>query len=213
MEKFTGCENDFFELTVRIMIDDSPNVNPDIAYVFAQTNDNARSVLDTAAELYKKGLISKIGVCDGETDHGYPGFDNWRHVLKNILGVPERIITPVKIEDGTGVNTLTEAQALIDLMLNTDWKSGYIIAPPFHQIRAFATTASIVIKKCPRIKIYNNTGLNLGWNKTSRHSQGILSGKRYEFLHAELEKLSRYCQKGDILPLPEILNYLKNRDK
>lgn len=210
--RFTACEAKFLELAVRILCDDTPPKMPDLTYLYGETIDNETSVLSRGAMIYHNGFTPLLGVCDGNTISGYPGFCRWNDILTNYFGIKKETIMPIRVPYEINVNTLTETEALVSLAKHFDWKHILIVAPPFHQIRCFATTASVALKNYPELKVYNMPGTSQGWNKKARHSQGTLTGKRFEFIHTELKRLNKYYKKGDLLSCQEILEYLRNRD-
>lgn len=50
-------------------------------------------------------------------------------------------------------------------------------------------------------------------NEQVRHSQGILQGKRKNFIHTEYKRIIMYHEKGDLVSCEEILSYLERRNK
>lgn len=199
------------ELLVRVLSDSPiPWDSVDGVYLFGETQDNESSVLDRAARIWMKTRC-QILVCDGETDHGYPGYKLWREGLI-MRSVPSQWIFPIHTLYEIGVNTLTEAQSLVREAGKNQWKTLVISAAPFHQLRAFITTVSVLLKESPLLRVYNQVGLPLSWNETARHSQGILTRKRSELIHSEFERIERYHQKGDLISPEEVLAYLEERD-
>jgi len=142
--------------------------------------------------------------------HGDSGFEFRKKLLVD-LGVPKTIITPLAIPAEINVNTLTETQALVKHSKTNKWKRVIVSSTPFHQLRVFATTVSVALRKSPDLLIYNAPGTTLQWREHTRHSQGTVSGTRKELLEMEYGRLNDYCMKGDILPCENILNYLDER--
>lgn len=190
---------------------------PRVAYIFAQTSDNQASVLEKGALLYRGGIVNTLALCDGETAHGYPGYQNWRTELL-LLGVQPKDIVSVLVD--VGVNTFSEATALVKHCRwqhfhssKHNWDSIYIVAPPFHQLRAFISVVSVALHGYPEFRIYNQPGNSFDWHERVRHSQGTLEATRQELIDTELERIERYYEKGDLVSLAEVFKYLKQRDQ
>lgn len=198
-----------YNLTVRVLCDIiPPGLSPNIAYIFAQTGFNQKSVLDTAPLLWKEKHIP-IGIRKNQESESYPGFDSWCDELCS-RGIEKENI--IGISSCPEVNTLSEARDLVSFARTRNFKSVCIIAPPFHQLRAFMTMVSVALKEFPGLRIYNRTANPLDWDETGVHSQGIVKGRRFQFLHSEWQRIERYSDKGDIAPIEKILKYLEWRD-
>jgi hypothetical protein len=181
-------------------------------YLFAQTSDNQQSVLDRGRNLWRKGFASSILINDGDDKHGYPGYVPWKEKLLR-MGVTEEMIIPIKagVTD-KNVNTLTEAQALVHYVQSQGWKCISVTATPFHQMRAFISTVSVLLREYPELRVYNAVGTPLRWSEKVRHSQGTLTGTRRNFLRMEAQRTYEYFLKGDLVSPNEILAYLEGRD-
>ena len=51
------------------------------------------------------------------------------------------------------------------------------------------------------------------WNKVVAHSQGTLIGSRDGFVASEMERIQRYAQAGDLIPVSEALEIIQRRDE
>ena len=197
---------------VRTLCDDDGIRVVDTAYLFAQTTDNENSSLITGARLYRDNRVGLLGICAGN-DHaasGYSGFSSWKEKLTR-LGVPEHAILGIDIPDGN-LNTLTEATTLVRESKRRALKTLRVIASPFHQIRCFISTVSVVLREYPELKVYSKVGYAMEWNKRVAHSQMTTIGKRSELIAGELDRINRYHEKGDLVSPDEIINYLDQRD-
>lgn len=201
-------EFDLFELCVRVLFDPKPRSSVGVVYLFANTRDNQESVIDTAVQLWKQREVKKIWVCDGTTDHGYPGFGDWHDELAK-QGINTSHIEPVLVPGD--LNTLSEARHLVNKARLENTENIFITSTPFHQLRSFITCASVVIKSRSGLKIYNKTGTPLDWLKVVAHSQGSLIGSRSELIRTEYERIMKYYRQGDLLHPAEILKYLDER--
>lgn len=207
-KRYSDFEFDLFELCVCVLLDQKPKSDVDVVYVFSNTRDNQQSVIDTAVQLWKQREVKKIWVCDGITDHGYPGFNDWHNKLVK-QGINTDYIEPVLVPGE--LNTLSEAQHLVNRADLKNLESILITSAPFHQLRCFITCASVVIKSRSRLKLYNKTGTPLDWLKVVAHSQGSLIGSRSELIRTEYERIIKYYRQGDLLHPAEILKYLNKR--
>jgi hypothetical protein len=89
----------------------------------------------------------------------------------------------------------------------------FVVAAPFHQLRAFITTASVVLREFPELRVYNQVGTALPWGETVYHSQGTLQCTRGELIQSEMARIERYRRKGDLVSAEEISRYLHWRDR
>ena len=135
-------------LAARIFSDAPPCTPLPAAYVFGQTPDNEASALGAAAELIARGVAARLLIPESEPWGGYAGHEHWRRVLPS-LGVPARCVATVPTPGCGNLNTLTEAESLAKVVAAEGWKDVLIVAPPFHLVRAFVTTASVVVRRLP----------------------------------------------------------------
>ncbi|HEY4498878.1 MAG TPA: hypothetical protein VJH94_02320 [Candidatus Paceibacterota bacterium] len=62
------------------------------------------------------------------------------------------------------------------------------------------------------VRVYNRAGTPQPWGNTVAHSQGTLVRTRLELVAEEVRCIERYTAKGDLLPIDDILEYIKWRD-
>lgn len=207
-------QHDWLMLLTRVMSD--PVVKTDIAYLVAQTTDNAQSVFSRGAELFQQRFVLELACQKGGDGFGYCGFDYCRSSLIN-LGVPRETIIGVNYSGEIGpINTLTEMISLVRFARQNKWQRICLVAAPFHQLRSFITAVTVVDRECPSLKIYNCVGSPLPWNQRAVHSQGVLTDFRASLITAEIERIERYQNDGKPFPLVSIrraLDYLDRRDR
>lgn len=214
--------DDWLLLLARVFSDEVPPHKPDAAYLVGETRDNAASVLVRGAKLWKSGVVPKIAVQANGEGYGYCGWDYSRQILLR-EGVLFSIIEPMFIGseyiEAKCVNTLSEMISVVRLAKEKLWKSIYIIAPPFHQLRSFLTVITALDREYPELKVYNWPGLPLSWNENVVHSQGVLTGSRIDLFLQELKRIQAYQTATSthplLMPLISIeraLQYLDQRD-
>ena len=200
-----------FELLIRVLCDIEPAEPVDAAYLFAQTADNQQSVFDTGLALAAAGQADRILIADSGVMSGYPGFQAWRQELL-ASGLPEKKLAGTPTSAFATLHTLIEATALVQYARMHHVHKLLIVAPPFHQLRAFMTVVTVARRELPELRVYNRVGGSLPWQEVVVHSQGTLQCQRRELIQSELDRIDRYQQKGDLAPKDEILNYLNWRD-
>ncbi len=201
------------ELITRIFFDPVPyDKKPDIAYLFGETVDEEDSVLKAGAALYDTGAIKKIAHCGARKGHAFSGKKNWSKKL-HALGIPFKDIYPIPLSKKFPPSTHAESFGLVSYARKQGWKKIYIVAPPLHQLRAFVTTVSAIIKEKSHLRVYSFTGLPQNWEERIAHSQKPQKRARHEFFGDEFKKIEKYYQKGDLVSGKEILKYLEKRDK
>ena len=200
------------ELSIRVLCDVRAETTVDGAVLYSQTKDNQNSVLFAAQHILDNKLAKKILFIKSDPVSGYPGFPAWKNELHK-LGVQSNAIAGVPLMDTQSLNTLTESQAIIRYALQEKIRSLYVVAAPFHQLRAFMTLASEALHDYPDLLIFSYAGVSLPWSATVTHSQGAISGPRKDFIKEEFERIERYKQKGDLCSETEIIKYLNRRDR
>ena len=198
--------NENIELIIRSLCDTQPKSQAHGAYLFCQTINNQISSFHAAVDLINNHLAAKILILDEKEKSGYPGATKWLLQLEK-LGLGSEQIEMIAKHDSSNLNTLTESEALIRHAGNKGYRSLFVVAPPFQQVRAFMTAITVAIKVYPGISIYSYPGEALPWHEKVIHSQGILEAKRCELIHAELERINTYQKKGDLALFEQVLDY------
>jgi hypothetical protein len=126
--------------------------------------------------------------------------------------VPESSLLGVDLNDTASLNTLIEANAMIRCAKHNQYTDIYVIASPFHQLRAFMTSVTAAQKFYPEINIYSHNGHPLPWQDRVAHSQGETSGLRRDLIGGEFDRIRKYQQKGDLASDTDVLCYLNKRD-
>lgn len=192
------------------LMDFFPQTAWDFIYLFAQTVDNEASVLERGFSLATQNESKKIVIPAGSARRGYPGYDAWRERLL-VMGVSDADLGTTT-DSPDGLNTLTEAQALVNYCKETAARSIVVVAAPFHQARAFLTVISVVLKQGVNLAVHSIPGQSLPWTATVVHSQGLLTRPRIDIVDDEVGRIGQYQQKGDLVSLKQALEYLKSRD-
>ena len=199
------------ELITRLLCDTRYELTADAAYLFAQTQDNQESVLSAARELLDKGLVRRILILNTTAKNGYPGFEHWKQKL-NDSGVSDECIQGVSFDADLALNTLVEAEAMIDHARLNRYGTIYIVASPFHQLRAYMTSVTALMRRYPELNLYSHVGHSLSWQKNVAHSQGSTRGARLTFISTELQRIEKYQKKGDLASIDSVLDHLNNRE-
>lgn len=196
------------ELAVRIFNDTLPN-NSDAAFLYSQTPQNQPSVTIAANKIIKTELAQKLLIMETEAISGYAGFSQ----LKNEL--LENEVSESKIEgvlcNEKILHTLIESLAVVAHCKEKKYNSLLVCATPFHQLRAFMTAVTATLRIYPELKVYSYSGQPFSWTESVIHSQGKTEGKRAELIYGEIERIKIYGEKGDLLSVDEVINYLNHR--
>jgi hypothetical protein len=200
------------ELTIRTLCDVRAKTVADGVFLYSQTEDNQHSVLSAALAVIKDGLAEKILIVDSDSKSGYPGFSVWEKELLT-MGIPKSVISGVDLRKAISLNTLIEAEAMIEHAKRNHYQVVYVIASPFHQLRAFMTSVTVALTRFPEVRIYSYGGSPLPWLDSAVHSQGKTAGPRKELIRGEIERIQKYQRKGDLASEIDVLTYLDNRDK
>merc|ERR1719311_770162 len=101
------------------------------------------------------------------------------------------------------IHTLIEAETVVRLAKAQRWQSLVVVAPSFHLARAAMTTASVVLREYPTLRLHSVAGDALPWQEQAAHSQGMV-GVRADFIRSELDRIINYTRKGDIEPWEQV---------
>ena len=203
--------NDTIELLTRILCDLRPKNPTNGAYLYCQTRGNQQSIFQAAQFLLNNSLTSKILILNTKPRSGYPGFTEWKQQLQQ-LGLFVEQIEGVKNNETSMLNTLIEPEALIRFAKQHGYRSLFIVAPPFQQLRAFMTAVTVTLREYPELLIYSYPGEAMPWQEEVVHSQGTLKAKRRDLIQEELERIEKYQGKGDLALFKQVLSYLKKRE-
>lgn len=196
---------------MRIFSDTPPPQTADFTFLFGQTSDNQESVLSQAEQALERKLTSKVGFLHAGALSGYPGFDVWHQLLLERNVKPEQI-EGVPFGNTDLIHTRIEAEAMILHARKQGYESIYILAAPFHQLRAFMTAVTVALEYYPSARLYSLPGMPLPWQQTVAHSQGKVLGTRSELVVGEWERIETYTEKGDLATVSQVINYLNQRD-
>jgi hypothetical protein len=194
------------ELLFRTFNDPAPDLPAEAAYLFGQTPCNQDSSFSTALQSDAQNIL----ILDTEPRSGYLGFSTWQYELLE-SGIDSGRIQPVPMNQNIPLNSRTESQALMQYVTQREIQSVEVIAPPFHQLRAFMTAITIALEENLKVAIYSRPGAAVSWHETVVHSQGELTAPRRELIHTELKRIETYQNKGDLASFDRILDYLNRR--
>lgn len=208
--------NGILQLYQMVMHDVRPPFTQGI-FLFTEYEDNEISSFKAASQLMARDAAPEVFIIYGG-GHGSPGYSNWYERLS--VYIDKGRIRPVPIGNPTGINTLSESDALVKFAINEKRKSFYIVAPPFHMLRAFMTAASIAIRHGSKINFFAYPGALQDLNQVVKHSQGIGTFPRWKWFERELKTISDYSEKNGIAlapgiikyePIPRIIKYMQDR--
>lgn len=202
--------NDTTELLIRTLCDLRPKNPANGAYLYCQTRSNQQSIFQAARFLLNNVLTHRILILNTKSRSGYPGFTEWKQQLHQ-LGLSEEQIEGVNIKTSM-LNTLIESEAIIRFARQHSYRSLFVVAPPFQQLRAFMTAVTVALREYPELLIYSYPGVAMSWQEEVIHSQGTLKAKRRDLIQEELERIEKYQSKGDLASPERVLSYLNKRE-
>ncbi len=212
MPTFTTDLLEYATLAHRILRDELPTKKLDAACFFGQTHENDRVALETISINYS-GLPILVGKCDTiqkENRLLVRGHHAWQGYLEG-RGCKNVVIYPMS--DKLPPSTDAEALGMVPIIKKRSWKRLVIVVPPLHAIRAFVSLISACLKNnLNHIAIWSAPCDALAWNENVFHSGSMPAAPREKQIQGELDKIMRYCEKGDYLTAKEILDYLRTKD-
>jgi len=178
---------------------------------YCQTISNQQSIFKAALSLLNNSLTYKILILNTKAKSGYPGFAEWKQQLQQ-LGLYEEQIEGVIKKETSMLNTLIESEAIIRFAKQHSYRTLFVVAPPFQQLRAFMTAVTVALREYPELLIYSYPGVAMSWQEEVLHSQGTLKAKRRDLIQEELERIEKYYSKGDLASPKQVLSYLDKRE-
>ncbi|HEY4498876.1 MAG TPA: hypothetical protein VJH94_02310, partial [Candidatus Paceibacterota bacterium] len=112
------------------------------AYLFSETKDNEDSVMTQGIHMLSDNSAQILCIINDVTgtNSGYPGATVWRKkLLRQGALLSEIAIIPCREQ----LNTYTESFAVATHAKENGWKNLTIVAPPFHQLRAFTSICEL----------------------------------------------------------------------
>jgi len=203
--------NDTIELLTRVLCDLQPKNPTNGAYLYCQTRSNQQSIFQAAHFLLNNALTHRILILNTKAKSGYPGFTEWKQQLHQ-LGLSEEQIEGVLNKETSMLNTLIESEAIIRFARQHSYRSLFVVAPPFQQLRAFMTAVTVALREYPELLIYSYPSAAMSWQEEVIHSQGRLKAKRRDLIQEELERIEKYQSKGDLASPEQVLSYLNKRE-
>lgn len=200
------------ELLTRVLCDTRPEHPADAAYLFCTTPGNQASLNQAARALIDQSITARILILAAPALSGYPGETHCRNQLLG-CGLAPDLIETVPLHDTPSLNTLIESQALIAHAKAHVFKTTVVVAPPFHQLRAFMTAVTVAMRQYPVLAIHSFPGSALSWTRETIHSQGVLKAPRRQLIAEEFARIRTYQQQGDLAGFREVLDYLDCRDE
>ena len=202
------------ELYQMVMHDQRPSFVHGI-YVFIETEDNWASSFRAASDLIKIDAAPEVFSVYHKKWKGSPGYEKWKDKLERYVGFAR--VRYIEFDDPKGVNTMSESIALVRFAYEEKRKSFYLVAPPFHMLRAFMTAASVAIRHGSEINFFAYPGAPQDLRHVVTHSQGeIRKSRRDIFETEELPRIKTYSidrNMSPILlsPISQIMEYMKKR--
>jgi uncharacterized SAM-binding protein YcdF (DUF218 family) len=151
-----------------------------------------------AVSLYKYKFSNKIVFSGGITDANYGSLPA-EFVLPelNKLGVKQEHII---IEDKSQ-NTREQAEEVIKISLNHNWKKIILVATHNHQYRAFLTFLKVINDLKYNLIIYNAPAKELEWFSNSGY------GTRFDQIENEFIRIDKYTKIGHLATFEEGIKY------
>lgn len=185
-------------------------------YLFSETSDNERSVFSVVERIpsvHRTAHFGSLAVIDDRegSNRGYPGSKIWIERLRSMWGMDKKVIHEIPCFEF--LHTYSESKALVNYARENGWDELVIVAPPFHQTRAFISVVTAILKSgINNLRVYNQPGEALSWSEEVMHSQGTLRGTRKDFIVTESRRIPIYQEKGDLVSLDSVFDYLKWRN-
>lgn len=151
-----------------------------------------------AVQLYKEGFAPIIVFSGGITnyDYGsYPYTDIKPLILK--AGVLESDL----YHESDSLHTKQQADEIIRLCIEKNWKRIILVGSHYHQYRAYLTFLKSMFNANVHLLIYNSAVRNLPWFTPNEW------GNRFSCLKGEFERIESYFSQGDLVSYHDAIDY------
>lgn len=156
--------------------------------------------VDQAVKLYKANWADKIiisGGLDNPAQGSYPAEKLLIELVNS--GVVEKDI----VLDFESQNTREQAENVLDMAKQRNWKRLILVASPYHQYRAFLTFLKRMQEINLDIEIINAPSRDLSWFIQNDW------GSRFDLLESEFEKIEKYQTMGHVALFEDAIEYKK----
>lgn len=165
-------------------------------------------VLREASRMLETRVIKFVCLVNTGAASGTLGFDHAKDLLIGFGVNPSSIIgIPYMYEEGH-INTLFEAESFANFIETMSLTCVSVLCQPYHLPRSIITLISSLERRDIHIKVKSFSAPVTSWTDHIVHSQGKLSGKRFELIDSEDKRIKLYQRKGDLLSEIEVLEYL-----
>lgn len=154
--------------------------------------------IKTSAELYLHGLAPKIVFTGGAINYDYGSYPAKEIIPKLIYeGVKE---SDIIIEDKS-LHTKAQANEVLTIANEFNWKKLILVASPDHQYRAYLTFLRNILDDGCKIILLNFPTMNSNWFV----DQGWKT--QFDRLDQEFERIEKYSQMGHLASYEEAIEY------
>ena len=157
-----------------------------------------------AVELYKSGFADKIVFSGGITNLNYGSipFPNIYPIL-----VQNGIDPSAIIHESNSQNTREQANEIIKLATNYEWKKIILVASHYHQYRAYLTFLKEIISTNSSIILFNSPANDLKWFEETGW------GLRFNLLDDEFDRIEKYTLLSHLATIEEAIEYQKWKER
>lgn len=151
-----------------------------------------------AVKLFREGWAPLLVFSGGITDYDYGSFPYTE--IKPLLlqaGIPEGKL----YHEARSLNTHAQAEEMVKLCREQNWKKIILVASPYHQYRAYLTFLKSLQKTKSKIVIFNAPVRQLPWFTSNRW------GDRYHCLQKEFDRIEKYSTFGHLATYHEAIEY------
>jgi hypothetical protein len=194
------------ELSVRIFCDSIPeNMNKDETAIYCFAHHKINIPIMSRALSYHD-MNYPVYILENKTPmSGVSCFEDNKELYK------ERNINVKPIPyDEDWINTKIECHAILSFFIERNIKNVILVAPAFHIERAVMTCISSLIDKGKErdVHIFSKAASIDNWNDDTISHQGNTECSFFDMVLLEKERIAKYTQKGDILSVAKIMEYL-----
>ena len=127
------------------------------------------------------------------------------------LGVPETDIL-ISGDAPDKRHTRGESDFFIEMAREQGWTSAVVLTQPHQLLRAVLGTLKVMELQKYGMEVYGLAPSSTSWFEVVKGSQGMEAKPRFEHIADELNRVSLYQKKGDLVSAHDALSYLRLRE-
>ena len=190
-----------------------PSRDPiEIVFVFRLPPGASLEVANYCGKLYAEGKVKRFGFVKSRAASGAESSEVFASELMS-AGIPEYALVGVPyIYPENHINTYFESRSFAEYLKPKKNVLTGILGQPYHLLRGYLSYVSALEKAgyLPgEVGVYALPCPVGSWTSPVVHSQGVVTGTKWDIVKGEVDRIFRYQEKGDLIVIPRALKWIQ----